>query len=301
MHVKKYRLIALIPALAGLAANLHAQMRSPAKIETTQLADNIYMLSGAGGNVGVLTGDDGVLLIDSGLAPHFERITTAVKAVCEAPIRLIVNTHWHFDHVGGNVEFTKAGALLIAHEDVRRRMTTEQTLGALGRKVPPAPAAALPVTTYREELTLHWNGEEVHIFHLDPAHTDGDSVVHFRKANVLHLGDVFFSGMYPFIDAESGGSIDGVIKAVDRVLTIVDGETKIIPGHGPVSGVSELTAYRSMLARVRDRVRALVDQGLSRNEVVASKPTKDINSKWGGGGIGADMWVAIIYDGMTTE
>ena len=167
--------------------------------------------------------------------------------------------------------------------------------------MPPSPAAALPVITFSNALTFHWNGDEVQILHLEPAHTDGDSIIHFRKANVLHVGDIYFNGMYPFIDVNAGGSIDGMVRAVDRALALANEKTRIIPGHGPLSGVAELRAYREMLATVRDRVRAMVEQGKSRDEVIASKPTKDLDAEWGGGGFGPDMWVGIVYDGMSKD
>ena len=296
------RLIVLLLVLVGLAANLHAQQQRPEiEIKTTQVAENVYMLAGAGGNLGLSVGDDGALLVDAEYAQLTEKVVAAVKAVCQTPIRFVVNTHWHFDHVGGNENLAQAGALIVAHESVRERMSMEQALGALGRKVPPSPAAALPVITFSNALTFHWNGDEVQILHLEPAHTDGDSIIHFRKANVLHVGDIYFNGMYPFIDVNAGGSIDGMVRAVDRALALANEKTRIIPGHGPLSGVAELRAYREMLATVRDRVRAMVEQGKSRDEVIASKPTKDLDAEWGGGGFGPDMWVGIVYDGMSKD
>ncbi|MBU0617711.1 MAG: MBL fold metallo-hydrolase [Planctomycetes bacterium] len=294
-------MIVVLLVVAGVVVNLHAQQRPEAKVKTTLVAENVYMLAGVGGNLGLSVGDDGALLIDSGFAPHTEKVTAAVKAVCQTPIRFVVSTHWHFDHVQGNERLAKAGALLVAHENVRKRMSTEQFLTVIDRKVPPAPAGARPVITYGDMLTFHWNGDDVQILHVDPAHTDGDSIIHFRKANVLHVGDIYFNGTYPFIDVNAGGSIDGMVKAADRILVMANEKTKIIPGHGPLSDVAELRAYREMLATVRDRVRALVEQGKSRDEVIASKPTRDLDAKWGGGGFGPDMWVGIVYDGMSKD
>jgi glyoxylase-like metal-dependent hydrolase (beta-lactamase superfamily II) len=287
--------------VAGLAASLCAQERPAIEVRTTPVAGNVYMLSAAGGNVGVSVGDDGVLLIDSDYAPLTEKITAAVEEICKGPIRLLINTHWHFDHVGGNENLARAGALIVAHENVRKRMSTEQLLMPMDRRVPPSPAQALPVITYADTLTLHWNGDELHIVHAEPAHTDGDSIVQFRKVNVVHMGDVYFNGMYPFIDVNAGGSIDGMIKATDQALALMNADTKVIPGHGSLSNVAELRSYREMLVSARDRVQALVAQGKTREEVIASKPTKELDAKWGQGGFPPDVWVGIVYDGMTAS
>jgi cyclase len=296
MYPNKQCVIVFVLLVVGLAANLHAQQQE-IRITTIPLADNVYMLVGAGGNLGLSVGDDGALLIDAEYEQLTEKVTAAVKEVCEKPIRFVVNTHWHFDHVGGNENLAKAGAVIVAHENVRKRMSTEQTLGGLGRTVPPSPQAALPVITFSDALTFHCNGDEVRVMHVDPAHTDGDSFVHFPKGNVLHVGDVWFNNMYPFIDVNAGGSIDGMIRAADRALALANEKTKIIPGHGPLGSVVELREYRQMLATVRDRVRALVEQGKSRDEVIASKPTKDLDEKWAKA-FAADAWIGIVYDGM---
>jgi cyclase len=299
MYPSKQGVIVFVLLVVGLVANLHAQEQE-IRIKTIPLGDNVYMLTGAGGNLGLSVGDDGALLVDAEYGQLTEKVIAAVKEVCEKPIRFVVNTHWHFDHVGGNENLAKAGALIVAHENVRKRMSTEQTLGGLGRTVPPSPTAALPVITFSDALTFHWNGDEVRVIHVDPAHTDGDSFVYFPKANVLHVADVWFNNMYPFIDVNAGGSIDGMIKAADRALSLANEETKIIPGHGPLGSVAELREYRQMLATVRDRVRALVEQGKSRDEVIASKPTKDLDEEWAKAFAG-DAWIGIVYDGMTTD
>jgi cyclase len=299
MYRNKQCPIVFMLLVVGLAANLHAQQQE-IRIKTIPLADNVYMLMGAGGNLGLSVGGDGALLIDAEYAPLTEKVTAAVKEVCDKPIRFVVNTHWHFDHVGGNENLARAGAVIVAHENVRKRMSTEQTLGGLGRTVPPSPEAALPVITFSDALTFHWNGDEVRVIHVDPAHTDGDSFVYFPKANVLHVADVWFNNMYPFIDVNAGGSIDGMIRAADRALTLANEQTKIIPGHGPLGSVAELREYRQMLATVRDRVRALVEQGKTRDEVIASKPTKDLDEEWAKA-FGADAWIGIVYDGMTKD
>jgi glyoxylase-like metal-dependent hydrolase (beta-lactamase superfamily II) len=260
------------------------------------------MLSGAGGNIGLSVGDDGALQVDSEYAQLSQKVADAVAAVSTKPVRLLINTHWHFDHVGGNESLAQAGALIVAHENVRKRMATEQALHGLGgveRKIPPSPAGALPVITFPDSLTFHWNDDQVQVLRVKPAHTDGDSFVYFQKANVLHVGDVYFNGTYPFIDINAGGSIDGMIAAVDQALALADDETKIIPGHGPLSNAAELRAYRKMLATARDRVQALVKEGKSRDETIAAKPTEDLDPQWGQGGFQPDTWVGLLHDDIT--
>lgn len=289
----------LLTGILGLCAIASAQERPPTEIRTISVAPQVFMLAGAGGNLCLAIGDDGALLVDSEYEQLGPKVVAAIKDKTDKPLRFVINTHWHFDHVGGNQVLAEAGAVVIAHENVRKRMSTEQVLGGLGRRVPPSPAAALPKLVYTDAMTLHWNGDEVRIIHLEPAHTDGDSVVFFGQANVLHAGDVYFNGVYPFIDVNAGGSIDGMIAAVDRVLGLVRPDTKIIPGHGPLSTPDELRAYRRMLATVRDRVQALVKEGKDRDAVIAAKPTKDLDETWGRGGMAPDVFTGVVYDGMT--
>lgn len=299
MHANCRRVLMIVAVNAGLVASVGAQQR-PIKIQVSHLGDDVHMLTGAGGNLAACVADDGVLLIDSEYAQLTDKVLDAIKSVTDKPIRIVVNTHWHFDHVGGNERLAKEGALIIAHENVRQRMSVEQVLRGMGRRIPPSPEAALPDITFKDSLTFHWGEEEVRVIHIDPAHTDGDSIVHFRKANVLHLADVYFNGTYPFIDVNAGGSIDGMIKGVDAGLALADDKTKIIPGHGPLSNVAELREYRAMLVTVRDRVKSLREQGKSREDVIASKPTKDLDAKWAKS-FAPDMWVGIVYDGMTDK
>ena len=197
--------------------------------------------------------------------------------------------------------FSKAGACIVAHENVRKKMSAEQHLDHIDRTVPPSPAAALPTITYTDAMTLYLDGEEVRIIHVEPAHTDGDSFILFRKANVLHVGDTFFNGEYPFIDVRAGGSLDGLIKAAARALELADQHTKIIPGHGPQSTKAGLQAYHDMLVTARDRIGALVKQGKSRDEVIAAKPTQELDPKWAGQAFPPDMWVGIVYDAMVRK
>jgi glyoxylase-like metal-dependent hydrolase (beta-lactamase superfamily II) len=208
-----------------------AQDFESVEIKTTRVASGIYMLEGRGGNLGVSIGSDGAFLIDDQFAPLTEKILAAIRKLSGAPIRFVLNTHWHGDHTGGNENLGKAGALIVAHENVRERMSVEQFIEAFGRRVDPSPPGALPVVTFTDAVTFHLNGDEIHAFHVPPAHTDGDSIVHFRIANVVHTGDTYFNGRYPFIDLSTGGTIDGVIAAADRLLELCDTETRIIPSR----------------------------------------------------------------------
>ncbi len=275
-----------------------AQDQDAITIEAKKVAGNVYILEGQGGNVAVTVGDDGVFMIDDQFAPLTPKLQAAIAKLSSQPVRFLVNTHWHFDHTGGNENFARSGSIIVAQENVRKRMSTDQFLEAFNQKVPAAPPKALPVVTFREGVTFHWNDDEVRVISVPPAHTDGDSIVHFVSANVIHTGDVYFNGFYPFIDVTAGGSIDGMIAGVDRVLAIANGETRIIPGHGPLSGVAELKAYQAMLKAARDKIKTLVDAGKSRSEVIAAKPTAELDAEWGDGFLKPDDWVGIVYDGM---
>lgn len=298
-------LAALVAALL-LAASptprlLAQQDMSDVEVETHLAGNGVWMLVGRGGNIGVSAGEDGVFLIDDQYAPLTEKIRAAVAKINDRPIRFVLNTHWHGDHTGGNENLGGAGALIVAHDNVRERMSVEQFMERFDRTVPPSPPAALPVITYTDAVTFHLNGDEIHAFHVAPAHTDGDSVVHFRKANVLHMGDVFFHGMYPFIDLGSGGSARGVLDAVNRALELADGDTKVIPGHGPLADEAALTAYRDMLADVIGKVEALVAEGKSLEEVQEAKPSASYDEAWGGGFIGPDDFVATVYQSVRRD
>ena len=247
--------------------SLAQQAPPPAEVRVERLAPGVAVLFGRGGNIGLSYGDDGNVLIDDQYAPMTERIVAAVRGIDPDPIRFVVNTHWHGDHSGGNENLGRAGTVIVAHDNVRRRMTMEQLVR--GARVPPSPTGALPVVTFSENLTFHLNGDEIRAIHVAPAHTDGDSLVYWTRANVLHMGDVFFNGMLPFVDLDSGGSVDGVIAAVGIALGIANDETRIIPGHGPLARRAELIAYRDMLRGLRDRVAAEMRAGRSLDEIKA--------------------------------
>ncbi len=228
-------------------------------ITETHLTDQVYMLEGSGGNIGLIIGEDGALLIDDQFAPLAEKIKAKVAELNDGPIAYIANTHWHGDHTGSNEIFGSEGAKIIAHKNVRQRMSTEYTRG--DRVIPPSPQAALPVITYGEDLQLYFSGVELHAIHVDNAHTDGDAIIWMPKENVLHMGDCFFNKRYPFIDLNSGGSVNGAIDAVSAALLIVDDNTQIIPGHGPMANKADLETYLRMLKDLRTRVNALITMG----------------------------------------
>jgi glyoxylase-like metal-dependent hydrolase (beta-lactamase superfamily II) len=287
-----------LTVFAMAPATTLAQIAQEVVIEATRVAGNVSMITGRGGNIGLCVGADGAFLIDDQYAPLTERILATVAELTPEPVRFVVNTHWHGDHTGGNENLGEAGAIIVAHENVRKRLSTEQFMAAFDRTVPAAPEGALPVITFNDSVTFHWNDEQLHVIHVKPAHTDGDAIIHFRRANVIHMGDVYFNGMYPFIDVSAGGRLAGMIKAADSALELADNRTKIIPGHGELSGVAELRAYRTMLRTVHDRVQELIADGKSRDEVVAARPTRDLDADWGRGFMKPDQWVGIVYDSM---
>ncbi len=282
--------LSLTPGLVG--------QEQQVTIEALPVADGLYMLTGQGGNIGVSVGDDGVFMVDDQFAPLTEQILAAVGKLSDRPVRFLANTHWHGDHTGGNENLGRAGVLIVAHANVRERMSTEQFMEAFGRKVPPSPPEALPVVTFADSVTFHWNGDELHVFHVPHAHTDGDAIIHFKRSNAFHMGDTFFKGSYPFIDHSSGGSIHGVIAAAHAVLERADDDTKIIPGHGTLATPADLRAYVGMLETVRDGIQPMIDAGKSRDEVVAAKPTAKLDGDWGKGFMRPDMWVGIVYESM---
>lgn len=263
-----------------------------------KLTDNIFMVAGVGGNIAVLIGKGDTLQIDAGNPGTTPAVQKAIQTVTPKPVTSLINTHWHFDHVGGNADTAKAGARILAHTNVRKRLSTDQEVEALGMKVPASPEIALPVLTFDNTLSLYQSGEELHLTHVAPAHTDTDITIHFRNANVLHTGDLFFNGFYPFIDYSSGGWIGGMVKAADRILAQVDDKTKIIPGHGPVGDKAQFRTYREMLATVQGRITPLVMAGKSVDEVVAAKPLADLDEKWGKGFMKPEVFVKVVYTGI---
>jgi len=271
------------------------------EIKAEKVSDNIYMLTGAGGNIGVCIGDDGVFMIDDQFAPLSKKIQAAIAKLSDKPIKFLINTHWHGDHTGGNENFGQTGAIIVAHENVRKRMSTEQMMQAFGRKVPASPDDALPVITFPKSVMFYMNGESILVIHLHHAHTDGDAIIHFKESNVIHMGDTYFKGRYPFIDVSSGGSLEGIIATANQVLFMADDETKIIPGHGTLSTKAELTAYRNTLMEVRDRFKKAYDKGMTIVEIKAANLTKDYDEDWGSGFIKPDKLMDILYSDFSRE
>ena len=302
MYCRPILVILVLTTLASDPASAQEEDRfKDVQIETVKLAEGIYMLKGEGGNIGVSAGEDGVFLIDDQFAPLTDRIKAAIAKISDKPIRFVFNTHWHGDHTGGNENLGKAGAAIVAHDNVYARMSKENVMEAFNMKVPPAPKAALPVISFNDTVTFHLNGQEIHTRHYPHSHTDGDSVVHFRERNVVHTGDIFFNQSYPFIDSGSGGSIDGLIATVKDMLTWVDGKTKIIPGHGPVTDRKAMEAYLEFLVTVRSRIGDLVDEGKSMEEAVAAKPLADYDATLGKGFLSTDKFVEIVYRGLAKK
>jgi cyclase len=284
--------------LAAQAQDQLGQMRAQlgaAPIQTLKLTDMLTMLSGPGGNVVVLNGPDGKVVVDSFVQPAWDGLAKALDALGPAPTKVLIDTHWHFDHSDNNENFRKAGAAVVAHENTTKRMS--QTHEMLGAKFPAYPAGALPTQTFTETHKMDVNGEQVMLGYIPPAHTDTDIYIRYAKGNVLHLGDLYFNGVYPFIDTSTGGSINGMIAGTDLALTLADGTTKIVPGHGPAGDKTTLMAYRDMLAAVRDRVQKLKKSGRTVEEVIAAKPTADFDAAWGKGFMSPDAFLRIVYAG----
>ena len=295
MFFKKLFIIIICLVATGAFAQ---QDFSKVQIKTIPVAKGVYMLVGSGGNIGLSVGQDGAFLIDDQYAPLTDKILKAISAVTDKPVRFLVNTHWHYDHTGGNENIGKGGTIIVAHDNVRKRLAKGQFMKAFNANIPPSPPQALPVITFTDSVTFHWNNETLEVWHPKSAHTDGDAVIYFKTLNVVHVGDLFFNGIYPFIDAESGGSMEGLIAGVNAVLDRIDDSTKVIPGHGPLGNKAELKAYRDMLASVHARIKELIKAGKNMDEIVAAKPTADYDAKWGGGFLKPDRWVQIVYLAM---
>jgi glyoxylase-like metal-dependent hydrolase (beta-lactamase superfamily II) len=291
----------LVSVLFSLSAAAQSDRFEKVEIKTTKLTQNLYMLEGEGGNIGVSAGDDGVFVIDDQFAPLTARILAAIKAISDKPVRFLINTHWHFDHTGGNENLGKAGVVIVAQDNVRKRLANKTAIEFFKSAYGPTPAAGLPVLTFKDTVTFHLNGDEATAIHAPNAHTDGDSIIHFKNANVVHMGDTYFNGFYPFIDTGTNGSVRGMIAAADRVLQITDDTSQIIPGHGPLSNKAELKAYRDMLAKVHANIAAMVKAKKTLAQVIAVKPTKDYDGKWGNGFLKPDQFVEIVYASAAKE
>jgi glyoxylase-like metal-dependent hydrolase (beta-lactamase superfamily II) len=302
IHIGKRSIFLIFAVLLALAGFTFSQEPDFSKIPiaTEKLGDSIYMLTGAGGNIGVSVGVDGILIIDSQFPQVHDKIAAALAAISSGPVRYLFNTNWHYDHVSGNELFAKKGAVIVSHETARERMDKEQIHKDLDITIPPYPASALPVLTIADSLTLYFNNEVLQVLHIPNAHSDADLLFRFQKANVIHSGDLLFSTMYPYIDVPHGGSINGMIAAADEILRMCDADTRLIPGHGPAMKRDDVTAFRDMLVLVRDRVAVLIKEGKSDKEILAAKPTADLDALWQKG-IPAELLVQLVYDSLKEQ
>jgi glyoxylase-like metal-dependent hydrolase (beta-lactamase superfamily II) len=291
------------PSAADLLASMRAKFNA-APIQTQKLADNVTMLSGPGGNVVVLNGPDGKFVVDTFVAPAWPKFKEALDGLGNAPVKYVIDTHWHFDHTDNNAHLHAAGATVIAHENTKKRMSEPHDLPVLyrgpdgaivGLHFDPSPEEALPQQTFATSYKLQGNGETLALQHFAPAHTDTDIYVHFQKASVIQMGDTFFNGIYPYIDPGTGGTITRMIAAADKILSLAGNDTKIVPGHGPLGNKADLTKFRDMLITSRDRVQKLKSAGKSAQEAVAEKPFADLDPVWGKGIIDSDQFVEVVY------
>ena len=282
------------------AISAHAQTDwSKVEVKATKVAGNVYMLQGAGGNIGVSVGDDGILIVDDQYAPLADKIRAALKGIGDKKLRFILNTHWHGDHTGGNEVFGPE-APIIAHDNVRKRLSTEQKSTVFNSTTPPSPKAALPIITFNESLTVHFNGEEIRAIHFPHGHTDGDSVIFFTASNVVHLGDDFFASRFPFVDLDSGGSVEGLIKNIGEIIGKIPTGAKLIPGHGPISTIDDLKTYHGMLQQTTEIVRQKIAAGKTLDQVKSEGLPAEWAS-WGTGFIKTDRWVETIYRSLTAK
>ena len=291
-------------ALAGmLALGIAVTPQPPPRFEpditSTRLTDDLHVLEGAGGNVAAFTWDGGVLLVDDKIAPASTKLKAAVAAISTQPIRFVINSHWHPDHRGGNEALAGDGSVIVAHENVRRRMSVETFIAVFDRRLPASPPKALPIVTFTRDVTFHLGGEEISVVHIDPAHTDGDSFVFFRTANILHMGDCFLNGSFPVVDYSTGGIFTGIIAAADRALEMTDARTRIIPGHGPVASREDLRQWREMLVTILERVRKAVAAGATLEQVKAARPTREWDERFPKSFVTADHVVEEAYRAVT--
>ena len=264
-------------------------------IESAKLSENLTLLRGPGGNVVVLDGKDGKLLVDTFTQGAWDSFKKTLEGIGKAPVKLAIDSHWHWDHTDNNANVRGTGATLIAHENTLKRLKETHDLDVIGLHFDPSPENALPQKTFKESYQMDFSGEHVALGHLAPAHTDSDIYIHFQKSNVLHMGDVFFNGIYCYIDKETNGSIGGMIAGANKMLAMVDNETKIVPGHGPLGNKSDLKMFRDMMVTARDRVRKLKSSGKSLEEAVAAKPLSDLDPVWGKGVLNSDAFVHVVY------
>jgi len=272
---------------------------SKVQIKSTKIAGNVYMLEGAGGNIGVSVGADGILIVDDQFAPLADKIRASLKTLGQGKLRFILNTHWHGDHTGSNAAFGPE-ATIVAHDNVRKRMSSEQRSEFFKSTTPASPKEALPVITFDQSLTVHFNGEEIRAIHFPNGHTDGDSVIFFTSSKVVHLGDDFFAGRFPFVDLESGGSVEGLTKNIGELITKIPPDAKLIPGHGPISTLDDLKAYHRMLVETTAIVRDKIAANKTLDQIKSEGLPAEWNS-WGAGFIKTDLWLELVYRSLTAK
>jgi glyoxylase-like metal-dependent hydrolase (beta-lactamase superfamily II) len=270
----KNNLIASLLFCFIFSFSLHSQNFDSVQIKKTKLTESIYMLEGSGGNIGVLVGNDGIVLIDDQFAPLTEKIKAALSKITSKPVKFVINTHFHGDHAGGNENFGGQGAIIVAHDNVRKRLSVDYFFELFKETQKASPYEALPEITFADSVTFHMNGETVHVFYAKNAHTDGDIIIHFKESNIFHCGDVFVRYGFPFIDQGAGGSIDGMIKSTEMLLALTNDQSKIIPGHGALSTKKDLIDYKDMLVTVRKRIADGIKQGKTLQQIADSDPLK---------------------------
>lgn len=285
------KLIVAVAVLFVPFVLLAQQDFSKVEIKVQKIAGNVYMLQGAGGNIGVSAGDDGIVIVDDQYAPLAPKIQAALKGIADKPLRFVLNTHWHGDHTGGNPVFSQQ-APIIAQENVRKRLAAGRK--GPGPEVPPQPANVLPVVTFEDKVSVHLNGEDIQAVHFPKGHTDGDSVIFFPQANVLHMGDDFVTYGFPYVDLNSGGTVRGLIDALKKVATLVPSNVKIIPGHGDLSTLDDMRAFTKMVEDTFNLVSAQVTQGKSADEIKKSNVLAAY-SKYSGSSVNTDRWIDTIY------
>lgn len=273
----------------------HNHNKKEVVITITKVANGVYMLQGQGGNIGLSVGEDGVLMIDSQFAPLTKKIKGAISKLSQKDIKYLVNTHWHYDHTNGNENIGKDKVTIVAHENVKKRLSEDSFIKAFNKTVPALSKVGLPTVTFNDKIEFSMNNENIEVIYQNNAHTDGDSIIFFKNANVVHTGDIYFNGFYPFIDESSKGDVDGVIKAAEYILSRIDDSTKVIPGHGKLSNKKELTYYKDTLVELNKRMKKLISEGKTLEEIVALKPFADYDKKLGGGFLPPEKFLKIFY------
>lgn len=289
-------LILMVTALT-VASAANAQEKK-VEFESFQLSETVYMLTGSGGNVGVSSGADGLYIIDDQVKEVSGPLLGAIRKISDEPVRFVINTHYHGDHTGGNETIGKAGAVIVAQDNVYKRMASDQTSVFMNNITPAYAKSALPVITFNDKVSFHLNGETARVYHVAHGHTDGDSIIYFEGSNVIHMGDMYFNGLYPYVDLDAGGSIKGMIEAAELALSLSNDRTRIIPGHGPLALTDDLRGYRDYLVQAVSNVQALIDEGKDLQQVIKARPTAEWDDTLGKTWITPAQFVTFIYNSL---